>query len=251
MNRRTLARLFWLGVTLIASACSTSYEGLSDRRSIQFRPPDRRTVADAVQLFGPMARSRLAADFTAAGASYPPPSITLLAIKDAALLELWVGSEAQPTYIKTYQVRALSGGAGPKLREGDGQVPEGIYRIESLNPNSAFHLSLKLDYPNAFDRATALLEARDEPGSDIFIHGSASSIGCLAMGDVAIEELFVLTSDTGRDNVRVVIAPSDPRRAVLAPRADLPWTLWLYELIDVEFRKYPRATSATAQPSAT
>ena len=56
---------------------------------------------------------------------------------------------------------------------------------------------MKLDYPNAFDRLHANAEGRTQPGSNIFIHGKAASIGCLAMGDAAIEELFLLVSDIG------------------------------------------------------
>jgi len=55
--------------------------------------------------------------------------------------------------IKSYPFTGFSGGLGPKLREGDGQIPEGVYAIEYLNPNSQFHLSVKLDYPNVFDKA--------------------------------------------------------------------------------------------------
>ncbi|NJN46820.1 MAG: L,D-transpeptidase family protein [Candidatus Competibacteraceae bacterium] len=92
--------------------------------------------------------------------------------------------------IKHYPVLAASGTLGPKLCEGDRQVPEGIYRIKSLNPNSAYHLSLELDYPNAFDLRQAERDGRNNPGSAICIHGKAVSVGCLAMGDTAIEELY-------------------------------------------------------------
>jgi len=71
--------------------------------------------------------------------------------------------------VADYRITAASGTAGPKLREGDRQVPEGIYRIVGLNPNSRYHLSMKLDYPNAFDRHQAARDGRARPGSDIFI----------------------------------------------------------------------------------
>ena len=70
-----------------------------------------------------------------------------------------------------------------KLKEGDGQVPEGIYHIDSLNPNSMFHLSIRLDYPNSFDKQQGKIDGRKELGSDIMIHGNTCSSGCLAIGD--------------------------------------------------------------------
>lgn len=90
---------------------------------------------------------------------------------------------------------AASGGPGPKLREGDLQVPEGVYRLTAFNPNSSYHLSLRVDYPNAEDRAAedravARSDRRTSLGGDIFIHGKAVSIGCLAIGDPGIEELL-------------------------------------------------------------
>lgn len=198
----------------------------------------KQSVNDVLVDIGPAARARLSADFQAAGIAYPPPTITLLAIKDTARLELWAGTETDPVHIRDYNIQALSGNPGPKLREGDRQVPEGIYRIEGLNPNSSYHLSLKLDYPNAFDRQHAAEEGREEPGSNIFIHGKAVSIGCLAMGDQAIEELFVLAADTGKEDIKVVIAPSDPRRQALSFNGPQPWGDGLYRQIEMAFQPY-------------
>ena len=127
---------------------------------------------------------------------------------------------------------------GPKLQEGDRQVPEGIYQLEYLNPNSSYHLSLKINYPNAFDLKHAMLEGRDEPGSNIFIHGKAVSIGCLAMGDRAIEEIFVLVAKTGRNNVTVAIAPSDPRKNSLENTTNQAWISQLYQELSAFFTKY-------------
>jgi murein L,D-transpeptidase YafK len=119
---------------------------------------------------------------------------------------------------------------GPKLQEGDNQVPEGLYRIESLNPNSAFHLALRTNYPNAFDREKARHDGRIYPGSDIMIHGSTASIGCLAMGNPAAEELFVLTAGTGIENIDVILSPVDFRvRDLPADMPPLPsWASGLY-----------------------
>jgi murein L,D-transpeptidase YafK len=127
------------------------------------------------------------------------------------------------------------------LREGDRQVPEGIYPIESLNPNSSYHLSLRVGYPNAFDRAQAANEGRKNLGGDIMIHGKSVSIGCLAMGDEAAEDLFVLAADTGLQNIKVVLSPMDFRTGAAVPKtAKLPdWTEGLYNQIRSEMAALP------------
>jgi len=173
--------------------------------------------------------SVLAPAFAKAGLGYPSRQVALLAFKEEKRLELWGRDEGQWTFVKDFPVLAASGTSGPKLREGDRQVPEGIYGIEYLNPNSNYHLSMKLDYPNAFDRAHAQLDGRDQLGGDIFIHGNSLSVGCLAMGDEAAEQLFVVTSLVGKENVRVVIAPSDVRKSGV-PKISDPKPAWLSEL---------------------
>jgi hypothetical protein len=187
---------------------------------------EARTIDDVLRTLGPAARARLRTHFASANVAYPPPSITLLALKEERRLELWAGARL----VHTYAILAASGVAGPKLREGDLQVPEGVYRILWLNPNSSYHLSLKVDYPNAFDRRRARAEGRTRLGGDIFIHGRDVSIGCIALGDPAIEELFVLASDAGLSNVKVLIAPRDFRRHAGrdASAAGAPWLDELY-----------------------
>ena len=141
-------------------------------------------------------------------------------------------------FIRDYSIQAASGVSGPKLRQGDRQVPEGVYRIAGLNPNSHYHLSMKLNYPNEFDLYHADQEGRFDPGGDIFIHGKAVSIGCLAMGDEAIEELFVLAAQVGKENVKVVIAPRDPRTLPLDTDTEgMPeWAGELYDQISSELQ---------------
>jgi murein L,D-transpeptidase YafK len=63
-----------------------------------------------------------------------------------------------------YRVLGASGGPGPKLRQGDQQVPEGFYEIESLNPNSLYHLAIRVNYPNAEDRKKRRGRGQDEAG---------------------------------------------------------------------------------------
>lgn len=195
-----------------------------------------RTVSEVVHLYGPDARSRLMPHFNRAGATYPPEEVTFLATKDQNLLEVWAKAEGSWVKIKGYKIKAASGGLGPKLREGDRQVPEGIYQIIGLNPNSSYHLSMKLNYPNRFDLKWAEKENRTEPGTNIFIHGKSVSIGCLAMGDKAIEELFVLAHDVGISNIEVIISPTDPRENELVPPNGYgPWVEELYKNIEHKF----------------
>ena len=172
------------------------------------------TVEQRLEQFGPAARQRLGEHFARVAVSYPPQQVVLVGIKDTMMLEVWARQAAGQPYrlVRTYPVLKGSGKLGPKLREGDGQVPEGLYRVESLNPNSRFHLSLRVNYPNEFDRRMAAAEGRDKPGSDIMIHGSNVSIGCLAMGDEVAEELFVLAGDVGVERVSVILTPVDLRR---------------------------------------
>ncbi len=157
---------------------------------------------------------RLRPDFERAGVAYPPARLVMVAFKAEKRLELY-GPDAtgRLTRVRSYPILAASGGPGLKLREGDEQVPEGFYRIELLNPNSRFHLSLRVNYPNDEDRARACVDGRDPAtlGGDIMIHGGAASIGCLAMGDPAAEDLFVLVQRTGLDNVELLLLPNDLR----------------------------------------
>lgn len=201
----------------------------------------KRTVSDAVEQFGPAARDRLRPSFAAAGVPFPPKRIALVAFKDIFRLELYAEHNGRWVFVRDYRIRGASGQAGPKLREGDRQVPEGVYAIEGLNPNSSFHLSMKVDYPNEFDRAMAQRDGRTQLGGDIFIHGESASVGCLAMGNEAIEELFTLAADIGAEQVHVLIAPCDLRTQTPAPMAESPpWLPELYAQLETELRRFVR-----------
>ncbi len=200
------------------------------------------TVEDRVAEHGIAARSRLAPYFESAGVPYPPERLVLAGFKQEKVLELYASDGSGGLrFIRSYPVLAESGQLGPKLAEGDRQVPEGLYRIESLNPNSRFHLSLRMDYPNQFDRARAEEEGRRELGGDIMIHGAAASVGCLAIGNPGIEELFVLVPDVGRQNVSVVLSPVDLRRSSLPSGLvpSRPWVAGLYEEVRAALSALP------------
>lgn len=196
----------------------------------------KKTVADVMGKYAEEARARLKPYFERANTSWPPAKMVLVGIKDEKTLELWSDEGEKKTLIRKYPIRAASGGPGPKLNEGDGQVPEGVYKIVALNPNSSYHLSMKLNYPNMLDLKYAEKEGRTEPGSDIFIHGKDVSVGCLAMGDEAIEELFVLIHQVGKENVKVVIAPYDFRKKSIeySHAGEIAWLPILYADINNE-----------------
>jgi len=136
--------------------------------------------------------------------TFPPKRVFLRAFKQERQLELW-GANAKGAFhlLRTYPIAAASGGPGPKRREGDMQVPEGVYRVARFNPRSRYHLSLGLDYPNPSDR---VLGHRQHLGGDIFIHGNHVSAGCLAMTDPKIEEIYALCRRAAQP-VRVHIFP--------------------------------------------
>lgn len=199
-----------------------------------------RNVSDVVAKYGPAARARLAPHFERAGVQYPPRDIALLVFKDERRVALWARSDRDWRYVRAYPILAASGHAGPKLMQGDEQVPEGVYRIENLNPNSSYHLSMKVSYPNAFDRRMAASDGRTRLGGDIYIHGKAVSIGCIALGDRAIEELFTLVAQTGHQRVQVIIAPNDLRVEGPLLDDDAPmWTGQLYRAISTALAPFP------------
>lgn len=202
---------------------------------------DRRFASDVAETDGDP-RQRLEPYLRKAGVTYPPRQMAMLVFKDERRLTLWARSGDDWRFIRHYTIHAASGHAGPKLREGDRQVPEGVYRIEHLNPNSRYHLSMKVSYPNAFDRQMARLDRRTRLGGDIFIHGKAVSIGCVAVGDRAIEELFALVKAAGVSTVKVIIAPNDLRTAPPIRHEDAPsWTPELYRDVAEALRAFPVA----------
>jgi murein L,D-transpeptidase YafK len=147
--------------------------------------------------------------FAAAGLTWPAKYIYIRSFKFDAQLEVWVKDEiSQPFKLfKTYRVCALAGTLGPKRMEGDYQVPEGFYYINVFNPQSNYYLSLGLNYPNASDR---ILSDSLRPGSEIFIHGSCVTVGCIPITDQQIDELYILASyakDQGQDFIPVHIFP--------------------------------------------
>ena len=239
----TPRKLFYGGIVVVALVLAGTYWSWAGLWVPMYQKlAGQRTVADVLERYGPAAQERLRPHFEAAGVPFPPKEIALLAFKDARRLELYADTGGRWVRVRDYEVLRASGGAGPKLREGDRQVPEGLYALEGLNPNSRHHVSMKVSYPNEYDRAMAQRDGRTDLGGDIFVHGGASSIGCLAMGDEAAEELFVLSASIGYENVRLVIAPTDFRKNDASPPPGAPpWVPELYARLRAEVRSFERA----------
>jgi hypothetical protein len=202
--------------------------------------PEKKTLAQRLDEYGPAARKHWEPWFVQARIPYPPQHLRLVGLKEERQLLVYAGqSLSQPVLVRSIPILGASGQSGPKLREGDRQVPEGLYAIDALNPNSRHRVSMHINYPNPEDQLHAQEEGRDRPGSDIMIHGSNTSIGCLAVGDEASADLFVLAADSGLANIQVILAPCDLRQRA-APNSEIPWVPALYARIRAELEKLPQ-----------
>jgi len=199
------------------------------------------TIASRMDQVGKAVRSRIEPLFVRQRIPYPPEKLALVAVKDEKRLKVFAtDTTGDWQFIYQYKIAKLSGKLGPKLKSGDKQVPEGLYRVTHLNPASKFWLSLALNYPNSFDRAQARKDKRTSLGGDIMLHGWWFSEGCVAVGNTASEDLFVMAKEIGLDNLSVLITPTDFRKDELP--AELPsrpqWTKELYADIRKELNKF-------------
>ena len=140
--------------------------------------------------------------------AFPPEEIFISSYKFDMEMELWAKGKKGEEFklIKTYDICQVSGGLGPKREQGDLQIPEGVYRLEYFNPSSAYHLSMKINYPNEADRK---LGTQGNLGGDIFIHGDCVTIGCIPIENEPMKELYwlsVLTKSNG-GNIPIHIFP--------------------------------------------
>jgi murein L,D-transpeptidase YafK len=143
--------------------------------------------------------------------------IYVRAFKAEKELEIWVKPLYEPEdslfrLLKSYVICSASGSLGHKNKEGDGQVPEGLYYIRNFNPTSRFYLSLGLNYPSERDQIRGQkLGLSASLGSDIYIHGDCVSVGCLALTDDYIKEVYLLAfwaQNMGQKQVPVHIFPA-------------------------------------------
>lgn len=130
--------------------------------------------------------------------------IYMRTFKYEKIVEVWLKDKSETRYrlFKTYDICASSGDLGPKRKEGDGQVPEGFYRIDLFNPKSDYYLSMRINYPNSSD---ILLKDGISAGGAIMMHGECVTIGCLPMTNDKIKELYVLCLEVRNRNSPIYI----------------------------------------------
>ena len=163
--------------------------------------PDSKRAADIRTIIWPRLQKRL----QNLGLRDDQP-VYIRIFKDSHLLEVWVRSGKQYKLFNKYMICSFSGGLGTKTRNGDGKCPEGYYTIKpaQLNPVSNYHLAINVGYPNAYD------QQHDYTGNSIMIHGNCVSIGCYAMTDPQIEEIYTMVYEAfahGQQSISVDIFP--------------------------------------------
>jgi murein L,D-transpeptidase YafK len=173
-------------------------------------------------------RADLSARLSVLGGPWGAP-VYLRIFKQSRELELWVRVGEGYQLLQTWPICTWSGSLGPKLRQGDWQAPEGFYTVAArqLNPVSRFHLSFNLGYPNAYDRA------HGRTGDFLMVHGNCVSVGCYAMGDAAIEQIYTLVAAAlaqGQKSVPVHIFPFRMEGDWAATYADHEWLPFWQEL---------------------
>lgn len=136
--------------------------------------------------------------------------IYIRAFKFEEELEVWAKNRDSSTFslITTYKFCSNVGLLGPKRRQGDLQIPEGSYVLSKFNPESNFHLSLKVNYPN---KADSILGYKPQLGGLIFIHGGCHTIGCIPITDEKIKELYILCLEaktSGQEDIPIHIFPA-------------------------------------------
>jgi murein L,D-transpeptidase YafK len=187
----------------------------SDRVEVSLPESQRSRAAESRVL--PHLRSALKARRLAYGAP-----VFLRIFKESRELELWVQQDTQYARFRTYPICAMSGDLGPKTKQGDQQAPEGFYQVTPvrLNPFSDYHLPFNLGYPNAYDRA------HGRTGGALMVHGDCVSIGCFAMTDAGIEEIYTLVAialRNGQVQVPVEIYPFRMTDEAMRRHRDSHW----------------------------
>lgn len=196
----------------------------------------RHTVESRLSSFSAAAEQRLAL-------KHKFKRFIIIALKAEKQLELWGETPAgENVFIKQYSILAASGKSGPKLREGDRQVPEGFYQVESLHPNSHFYLALKIAYPSREDIAAARLDGRstENLGSNIMLHGRGGSVGCIAVENQDMEEIFWAAAQVGAQNIEIIILPCDFRNQAPEEKTRPEWLKARYEKLCNKLKNYPQ-----------
>ena len=200
--------LVWLSLGL--AACSNFVKGGDNRHNV----PLAGSVVQGLRNMG----------------SAPNQGMVVRIFKEESVLEVWKKTSSG-TYnlFKTYEICAYSGDLGPKFKEGDRQSPEGFYTITPglMNPRSSYYLAFNTGFPNKFDRAWG------RTGTYLMIHGDCLSVGCYAMTDEGIKEIYALARETfrgGNPSFQLQLLPFRMTEAKLAEHADSPHAPFWHDL---------------------
>ena len=222
---RGLHRKIWLGLLVFAAvAAMLGRDILFDWDHLQIEAERSRRYAQAavgVPLAGTPDLGALDRRLAAEGLSLGAP-VFIRVFKREFELELWMKRGAGFHRLAVYPICRWSGRLGPKLAEGDAQAPEGFYTVDAkaLNPASRWHRSFNLGFPNAYDRS------HRRTGSFVMVHGGCASIGCYAMTDPVVDEIWrVVTAalKKGQPRFHVHVYPFRMTAENMAQRAHERW----------------------------
>ena len=207
-----MLRHLFVSILLVALVCGVYYLFTPQGRQLV----DRVTVNSDRALFQSLYRTgqplpgtpdltRFGARLDQAGVK-PGMPVHLRIYKLESEVEVWVQRQDRFELFETYPICMWSGRLGPKLKEGDRQAPEGFYTVskDGLNPNSAHHLSFNLGFPNTYD------QSKGRTGSFLMVHGGCASIGCYAVTDGVVDEIWALVTaalDNGQERIPVHAFP--------------------------------------------
>ncbi len=218
-GKPVLARRFLIAALLLGAFAGAA--GYALRHKMPTSLVEKSGLLDNIVEIRALHLPRLAHELAEQGLSIGTP-VYVRIFKEENQLELWVASNAGYEMFRSYPICNFSGALGPKLQEGDHQSPEGFYevRASALNPRSAFHLSFDLGFPNAYDHA------QGRTGSHLMVHGNCVSVGCYAMTDSGIEEIYLLIEaslNAGHPYVPVHAFPFRPTQERLDEESENQW----------------------------
>ena len=215
MTRHLLPILFFALGIVSADAADEIFKG--GESPVPSSAPNRAALAAA------RVKPDLSKDLAALDLEIGDP-IFIRVFKEEAELEIWLQPSAGAKFKKfrTYRIARFSGVLGPKQKQGDMQAPEGFYYVNRgrMNPHSNFHLSFDIGYPNSYDRAYG------RTGDYLMVHGNKVSVGCFAMTDASIEQIYTLADaalDRGQKFFRVHCFPFRMNDERMALARDSEW----------------------------
>ncbi len=224
MKPRSMKRASaFLGLLAIAATASVAEEALAQSLPVSFED-----ISKFVDRLTPSLgdQKSVGALLAEKGMRLSAP-IFVRIYKEESELEVWKLKDGRFQHFRTYPICAWSGGLGPKVRVGDKQTPEGFYTVSpaQMNPNSHYHLAFNIGFPNAYNSANG------RTGSSIMVHGDCKSVGCFAMTDARIEEIYALAREAfagGQKYFHVHIMPFRMTAENMASHWDSPWhQFWL------------------------